>query len=133
MRERSISRRTALKATGTLGILAAAVPAAVLPRVEAAEHDPLLHLICAYRAGMAAYEADPLAGGDDDAYTEHCAANTWEPPFWALTEPPPARTRAGAIEALRLVHEDLKQNVESPITRPLLAAALGYFERDGGT
>lgn len=133
MSEPRPTRRAVLKATGTLGILAAAMPTASLPNVKAAERDPLLELICAYRAGMAAYEADPLAGEDDDAYTERCAAETWEPPFWALTEPPPATTRAGAIEALRLVHEDLNQNSYSPIMLPLLAAALGYFERDGGT
>jgi len=40
----------------------------------------------------------------------------------------PAKTRRGAIEALRLISKENDDFAVSPIIAPLLAAALAYFE-----
>jgi len=129
MSERSISRRDMLMAAGALGTVAAlAAPEAIGIGAEAAEPDPLRDMIAAYRAGCVAFNADPRAGGDDDEYTAAVSAATWEPPFWALTEAPPARTWAGAVEALRLVHEEFDAVMASPIIPPLVAAALAFLK-----
>lgn len=133
MSERSISRRDMLTAAGSLGTVAAlAVPTAVVTGAEAAKPDPLRDMIAAYRAGCAAFNADPRAGGDDDDYTDAVSGATWEPPFCALAEAPPARTLAGAIDALRLACEELDGVMTSPIIPPLVAAALAFMERAEG-
>lgn len=129
MRDGTPSRRALLKAGGALGTvaaLAAALP--VLPKAEAAEDDPLIGLIEAYRAGMVAYNADEDVGIGDDTYDRRREAKTWGPSYAVLTEaPPPARSFAGAIAAVRLVVDE--EGETSEIHVPLLRAALAYLER----
>ena len=54
---------------------------------------------------------------------------SYGPPLTVLKEwEDPAKTRRGALEALRLITEENGAFMSSPIVAPLLAAALAYFE-----
>ncbi|WP_192178826.1 hypothetical protein [Mesorhizobium amorphae] len=117
----NLSRRLAL-----LGGLSAAAALAAIPRAQAEGHDPLLDAINAYRAGLADFNA--YSPEDDDAADAY-ADQSYGPPMTALGEwEAPATTRAGAMEALRLIAEENSLFVGSPLVEPLLAAALAYFE-----
>lgn len=131
---RTISRRNLVKVGGALGAAAALSAHGVLGRVEAATpQDPLLDLIATYRAGMADYNADPHAAEDDDEYTDRRIAETWGPSYDALHDAPPARTRHGAIEALRLAHDEMRGNLSPTVEMSLVAAALAFFlSTEGG-
>lgn len=94
------------------------------------ECDPLLHLIRAYQSGVAVYNAAPKGMQDDEEYLERLAEETFDVPFDALSNAPPALTRACAIEALRLAAKEHEQLPSSPIVGSLISAALAYFERE---
>ncbi len=119
----NLNRRHAI-----LGGLTAAAAIVAAPKAHGVEdgHDPLLEAIIAYRAGLADFNAH---WPDDDDESDAYAQVSYGPPFDVLQEwEGPAKTRRGALEALRLIAEENIYFSESPIVGPLLAAALAYFE-----
>lgn len=114
------TRRTFLKTAP----VAAAVAATV--RTAAEPHDPLLDAIRAYRAGMADFLAN-APEDDGDAETAYFASVV-SPPNRVLREwGEPARTRGGAIEALRFAIEEHDKG-DTPVIACMVNAALGYLE-----
>lgn len=87
--------------------------------------DPVQVLVRNYRAALADYHAN--APKDEDAGDAYMAEHV-DPHFDALCAwSGPARTLEGATEALRLAAEESERLV-SPITQPLLRAALACLE-----
>ncbi|PWE52792.1 hypothetical protein DEM27_28740 [Metarhizobium album] len=116
----TIDRRTLLQ-----GLIVAAVTPA---EAGAALHDPLLDVIQAYRAGL--IEFDRLADNSpDDSRWKELGAATYEP-WQAILDnwDQPARTREGAVEALRasLAAEDGVYGCKA--AERMVRAALGYLE-----
>ncbi|WP_051000018.1 hypothetical protein [Sinorhizobium fredii] len=108
----TISRRTLL---GSIAV-------ASIPISSDAAHDPLVDAIAAYRAGMKDYDLN--APHDNDAADAY-ADISYRPPMLVLDEwSQPARSRQGAIEALRLLAEE----PDCTFTDSMIAAALGYLE-----
>ena len=104
----------------------AAVAAAIAGPSFASEFDPLLKAIAAYRAGMNDYN---LNAPDDNDAADAYADVSYGPPMRILDEwSQPARTLQGAIEALRL----LAETPHCTFTESMIAAALGYFDREAG-
>lgn len=59
------------------------------------------------------------------------AAVTYEPPMDALMRGDvPVTTRQGAIEALRLLSEDMGDFGDTKLARPITAAVLEFLESD---
>jgi hypothetical protein len=114
-----------LAAGSAAGALAAGAVAAVAPSAEASVADPLFALITEHRAQMATYNASSdLSSEEEDAFAEATFAPSWR----ALCDNPPApTTMQGALEALRLAHEEMHHSHGS-FERPLVGVALAYFE-----
>jgi hypothetical protein len=94
-----------------------------------AEHDPLLDVINTYRKGLADFNA--FAHLDDDEATDAYAEVSYMPPMMRLMEwDEPARTKQGAIEALRFAVSETTMFEASPMVLPLLTAALAYFDAE---
>lgn len=109
-----------------LSCSSAAVAVAIAGPSVAGEFDPLLDAIAAYRAGMKDYDLN--APHDNDAADAY-ADISYRPPMRKLDEwSQPARTMQGAIEALRLIAEEPL----CTFTESMIAAALGYFDREEG-
>ena len=105
-----MNRRQLLATTGAVaslglcaGIVAGVPGCAPAP---AAELDPLLAVVTAYKAGLATFDIDPAerTEEEDDALRDA----TWGPHYHALcVGPPAATTLAGALAGIRLVlHEE---------------------------
>ncbi|MEI9417582.1 hypothetical protein [Mesorhizobium sp. Cs1321R2N1] len=137
----AIHRRTILSgiaalATGAGLHRAIAAPPApedlpALPRAPVATSagDPVLDLVNRFRVGILAY--DEQAGDSDDAACHRLAAVTFRPPMAEIEAwEGPATTRAGAMAALRLVNDDLRDCGSSDMVRPLVAAATAYFDTE---
>jgi hypothetical protein len=95
--------------------------------------DPIITAVQAYRDGNAAFnaikEAEYEAHGGEDAVI----AKTYGAPMDALSDwDQPAKTRAGAIEALRLIQHENRMSSSVPFIDPLLTSALAYFEAERG-
>lgn len=91
--------------------------------------DPIVSAIAAYRAGSAALEAMPeseyaLYGGED-AVAE---LMLFRPQRVLYGWDRPARTRDGAIEALKYAQVEIAEFGESPAANAMIRAALGYLE-----
>lgn len=92
--------------------------------VPAYAEDPLVDAIGDFRAGMAAYSAA------DDESPEFANA-TYGAPMDVLSEwDQPARTRQGAIAALKLAKEELSDFLSNGPALPMVTAALAYFDRE---
>ena len=88
--------------------------------------DPLLQAIQAYRDGAAAYTA---AATDDDDANDELAERTYVPPLVSLEAwNEPALTQQSAVEALRFALTEAGHFGLSETVRPMLRAALGYFD-----
>lgn len=91
----------------------------------AADTDPICIAIRNFRVGFANYDAN--APNDDDAAMAY-ANKTFKPQRRALVEwISPAKTRQGAIEALRMAR-DADSNDDHAMVGPMILAALEYFE-----
>jgi hypothetical protein len=93
-----------------------------------AEPDPMMEAIDAFRRGLDAYNRQL----PDDATDESCAelaANTYESPMRRLQfDAPTPTTFAGAVAAVRLVHDEVNGAVFSEdLVVNVLGAALRYF------
>lgn len=115
-----MNRRTFIKGA----VIAASTPAAI----GIAGYDPILNAIMAYRAGLV--EFNRLAAGDhDDKRWSEYAEATFEPWQTILDEwDEPARTREGAIEALRAALSEEDGVYGSDAAERMMRAALGYLE-----
>lgn len=121
----SITRREAL-AMSVAGVAGLAV-AAALP-AEAGVHDPMLDLIREYRRQIAYFDQSPTMSDDE---MDALAAVTWEPAMDAILESgAPVTTMRGAIEALRLVFEDLDNFNDGQVAKPLVKAALAFLDQE---
>lgn len=124
------SRRTFLG-----GVAAAAIPLTagsvaaiqtVTPSDPAA--DPLLEAIKAYRSGLIDFSRRVANEDDDKKWSEHGAA-TYEPWQSVLDQwDEPARTREGAIEALRAALSEEDGVYGTDAAHCMVKAALGYLE-----
>lgn len=132
-----VSRRQLLGATlaGTALAAAAFVPPAVgalnRPAAPAQPADPIIDAIDAFYRGNVAFEqikeADWPAHGGEAAVVR----TTYGTPLAALeTWREPARTRAGAIHALRFAHREASEVSAEPTILAMLAAALAYFDAE---
>jgi len=122
MRTPDISRRS-LIAGATSAALVVSPLVAVAGAASVPEHDPLLDLIRACRAGNEAYNAlEDQGDSNDDA-----VALTYGPAYEALSDAPTATSRAGALEALWFVREELEGS-QLDAAPAVIAAALAYFE-----
>lgn len=110
-----LSRRTAVAFLGTLPLAGHVAGSPAIP-------DPLLDLVRACHAGNDAYNA--LRHPDAAAI-----ALTYGPPYAALSHAPAATTRAGAVEALRFLCEEL-EHTHLDAAPTVIAAALAYFDRE---
>ena len=91
------------------------------------QEDPLLELVRAYRAARADYRANAPKG--DDELGDASMDERVDSHFFAIVDVKgPARTREGAMEALRLAAEEGPEASVTPITQPLMLAALAYLE-----
>ncbi|MBL8577696.1 MAG: hypothetical protein JNK47_10750 [Mesorhizobium sp.] len=91
--------------------------------------DPLIDAIKAFRDGLAAYNRHsyPKTGRGSEA---KAIAETYGPASDRLQQwDGPALTHEGAVEALRLVKEELHDTRGDTIALNLTTAALAYFER----
>lgn len=92
--------------------------------------DPLLELVREYRQQLTAFNRSPstMTVGEEQAL----AVATWVPLYDLLcTAPPNATTLAGAIEAVRLVHDGEAHCGNQPgLTINVLAAALAFFDKE---
>lgn len=90
--------------------------------------DLLLELVRNYRQQMAAFNASSpnMTLEEDEALRDA----TWGPPYEQLcTAPPNATTLEGAVEAIRLVHDEEANCGNQPgLTINVLAAALAFFD-----
>lgn len=88
--------------------------------------DPLMDLIRDYRSSMQAYNASPADLPDKDNPT----LAAFEANYHRLcTAPPNATTLDGAVEAIRLVHDEEAHCGHRPdLTVNVLRAALAFFE-----
>jgi hypothetical protein len=108
--------------------LAAIVPTSA---IAITAHDPLIDMLEAYREGMTAFSALkeddwPLHGGEDAVIQK-----TYGAPLNALNEwDQPARTREGAIAALRFIAEETRNFWSSEGVPAMAMAALAYFEQE---
>lgn len=125
----SITRRAVLGALAASTAVVATSPAdAAMAPAAAAVHDPLLDVINAFRSAMKDY-CDNAPDDDDaaDAYAEV----TYAPAMKVIEHwNSPAVTKEGAVEAIRLAVQEARDFANSEMLRPLLAAALGYFEQE---
>lgn len=93
-------------------------------------YDPLKDLVIMYRRGVDAFNAAHPAG---DEKVEAMAEATFEPAFRVLMAwTPPARTRSGAMAALREAYRDLQDQSDDGFATRLIAAALAFFESEHG-
>ncbi len=129
-----ISRRESFKvfasgaAVGLTGAVIVATTSCVPEPVPAAERDPLLDLIREYREQVAIFNASP--DGLTDEESDEVAAATMDPPWYRLRDAcPVATTMEGAIEAVRLVEEELRLVGTGGFEHAVLAAARTYFDR----
>ena len=140
-----ITRRAMLANVGKLSAgacLAALVVAQVAPAVGAADEravtttegrEPLLRMINAYRAGLEEFNRSCPDDGSTEVWDTY-AQDTWRPFYDALAGwEQPASTLEGAIAALRCAYLEERDCGNSEITLPLMAAAMGYFDRDHPT
>ncbi|WP_146606025.1 hypothetical protein [Mesorhizobium kowhaii] len=119
------SRRALLGVIASVPTLMAATAASGSTTPETID-DPLLDAVRAFRAGMADYNVN--SPDDDDEAVAYIEVS-YGPPMEVLEEwEQPAKTHAGALEALRLVAEENSAYEASPLVGPLLAAAIAYFE-----
>ncbi|CDX28967.1 hypothetical protein MPLSOD_110106 [Mesorhizobium sp. SOD10] len=89
--------------------------------------DPLLDAIAAFRASMADYEKN---APDDSDLADAYAEITYAPAMTVIEDwDQPATSKRGAVEALRLVLEEMASFQASPMVPPLVTAALAYLER----
>jgi hypothetical protein len=96
--------------------------------VADATHDPLLDAINAYHTAMADYNAN---APDDDEGADAYADATFVPAMDVIEAwDQPARTKQGAIEALRFAISETTMFEASSMVKPVLIAALAYFERE---
>ncbi len=76
-----------------------------------------------------------FAGTDYRTVEETTAGSvsTWRPWFDVLLAwDTPAANMNEALAALRLVEDELRENPDSPLAKPMIRAALSYFETTGG-
>lgn len=88
--------------------------------------DPIFMVIKKYRAGLDEYNALPSEMTEDPQANEY----TWMP-WWNILKgwDRAALTEQGAIAAVNLAKDELKDNSYSPIVEPLLKAACLYFNK----
>lgn len=90
--------------------------------------DLLLDLVREYRHQIEVFNASPpdMSIEEDD----ELAAATWQPHYERLcTAPPDATTLEGAVEAMRLVHDEQERCGSQPdLTINVLRAALAFFD-----
>lgn len=90
--------------------------------------DPLLDLVREYSHQIEVFNASPpdMTIKEDD----ELAAITWLPHYERLcTAPPDATTLEGAVEAVRLVHDEQERCGSQPgLTINVLRAALAFFD-----
>ena len=91
--------------------------------------DPILSAIAAREVGNAAFAAIPSwdyarHGGEDAVIERPYLAPQRVLDGWAL----PAKTRSGAIAALKLAQDEIQAFGESPAANAMIKAALGYLE-----
>lgn len=88
--------------------------------------DPIFMLINKYRAGIEEYNSLPAEMTDEP----EAAGCTWLP-WWNILKgwDRAALTEEGAIAAVNLAKDELKDNSYSPIVEPLLKAACLYFNK----
>lgn len=115
---------------GAINALKQSVDEAAKGDPAVAVYDPLEDLIVIYRRGVDAFNAaHPV--GDEEA--EAMAEATFEPAFRVLMAwTQPARTRVGAMAALREAYSDLREQAGDDLATRLIAAALAFFEREHG-
>jgi hypothetical protein len=96
--------------------------------VGIAEPDPMLEAIDAFRRGLDAYNSNLPDDATDEACAE-LAANTYESPMRRLQfDAPTPTTFAGAVAAVRLVHDEVNGAVFSEdLVVNVLGAALRFF------
>ncbi|PBB21124.1 hypothetical protein [Mesorhizobium sp. WSM4313] len=116
------SRRLILAGIASLPATGGAVAA---PRAVPVK-DPLIDAIAALRAGLEDFNRN---APEDDDEAEAYAEVSYGPPMAVIEEwERPAASRQGAIEALRLVLDEMSSFAASPTVPPLVAAALAYLE-----
>jgi len=107
------SRRTFLKGA----VLASSAPITI----GIAAYDPILTVLNDYRDGWRLFCAAP----DEEAGELH---HLWREPHNILADwNSGCTTRAGALAALRVALEE-EESGDSPVTAPMMRAALDYFE-----
>ena len=115
-----MDRRTVLK--GGLVLAATANTVAYAPALA----DPLLNAIQAYHSGCAAYSA-ASADFEERGDEATLVASTYGPPMTALCHwGDPARSPAGAIEALKLIKSE--SMLIDGMGEAMVDAAIGYLE-----
>jgi hypothetical protein len=88
--------------------------------------DPMLALIREYRSQMATFN-----GTQDmsDEEADALAAATYQPALSALERGGvPVTTEKGAVEAMRLISEEMAHSEDTRLARPITAAVLAYLE-----
>ncbi|ACB96743.1 hypothetical protein [Beijerinckia indica] len=112
----------------TAGASLAYAAASVVKAHAEPVHDPLLETIRAYEAGAAAFNAIPIGAlnfENEDQLIDDTFGRHQDRLFAWKT---PARTREGAMAALRLAKKEMEDTSE--LGYPLLLAALAYFEAE---
>lgn len=137
----SSSRRGLLKAGGALGTLAAlAIPAAVLPKAEAAEPDPVFSAIAAVRSAQqerdrlcrqshAEYIAGGISAPTDAQVMAACSVYAIALRRAVRTVP----TTAGGLQdwlALMWAHNTWEDDIWEDEVRPILATVRAYHARE---
>jgi hypothetical protein len=120
-----MDRRSFLQ-TAPAAAIAMAVPVVIK---EAKKHDPLFEAIAYYRDGMREFNALDDQAIEDDVNSDRLIFSRLK----VIEEwKNPATSFAGAIAALRVAKEETTFFEATPAVRPLIEAALGYFENMGG-
>jgi len=118
-----MNRREALRTLGA-GAAAGALAGGAVIAAEASTHDPLLALVERTRSMLAAVDAIEDFT-DDELNAVMQPVNVLYDEIAYRT--PVATTTAGALAALRFAHDTMEHSCEI-INRPLVGAALAYFE-----
>lgn len=117
-----LNRRAALKGGLVLAVTAHTVAGVAIVS------DPLLDAVKAYRAGLIQFN-QMAASDNDDKLWEKYSSETYGPWQEVLNDwDEPAKTREGAIEALRSAISDEDGVYGTPAAERMIKAALGYLE-----